>query len=109
MPRVRTVLTTLVLLALLARLPLAAEGIVGDVLRVDHQKQCLWVDWHNNTEKIACWTAATKFSVLETGEAASPADVRKGSYVRMQGEEKDGTYWATEIVIWQAASKPAAR
>jgi hypothetical protein len=86
-----------------------ADGISGDVLRVDHQKQCLWLDWHNDTEKIVCWNAQTKFSVLETGKAAKATEVRKGSHVRMEGDDKEDTYWATQIVIWEAMSKPPGR
>jgi hypothetical protein len=29
--------------------------------------------------------------------------------VRVQGTHKDGTYWAEEIVIWEAASKPPGK
>lgn len=95
----------LVLMTLLAPVG-AREGIVGDVIRIDHKKQCLWLDWDNDTEKIACWTEKTKFFVFDTGKPATPADVRRGSYVRMQGDTKGPTYWATEIAIWEAASKP---
>jgi hypothetical protein len=93
----------------MAATAVARAGIAGDVVRVDHKKQCLWLDWDNNTEKIACWTEKTKFSILETGKPAKAAELRKGSYVRMQGDDKGDTYWATEIVIWEAQSKPGLR
>ncbi|MBK5297763.1 MAG: hypothetical protein JJE40_11440 [Vicinamibacteria bacterium] len=87
----------------------AAEGIVGHVVRIEQKKQCLFLEWDNDTEKTVCWTEKTAFSVLETGKAAKATDVRKGSYLRLQGDEKNGTYWATEVVIWQEASKPAGQ
>jgi hypothetical protein len=35
----------------IAATAVARAGIAGDVVRVDHKKQCLWLDWDNNTEK----------------------------------------------------------
>lgn len=102
-------LLTCLAVVLLSAAGTASEGIDGEVLRVDLKKQCLWLDWDNGTEKTVGWTAKSKFSVLETGKPAKPADLRKGSYVRMQGTHKDGTYWAEEIVIWEAASKPPGK
>ena len=87
----------------------AAEGIDGHVVSVDHKKQCLGLEWDNDTVKPVCWTAKTKFSVLETGDRADPADIRKGTYLRMQGAHKEGTYWASEVVIWEAASIPTGK
>lgn len=94
---------------LLSSVLVSAEGIVGHVARIEQKKQCLWLEWDNDTEKTVCWTEKTAFSVLETGKAAKATDVRKGSYLRLQGDEKNGTYWATEVVIWQEASKPAGQ
>jgi hypothetical protein len=85
----------------------AAEGISAHVVTIDHQKQCLTVEWDNDTEKRVCWNDKTKFSDLDSGRAARATDVRKGSYLRMEGTEKAGVYWATEIAIWEAASRPA--
>lgn len=82
-----------------------AEGISAHVATIDHKKQCLTVEWNNDTEKPVCWNDKTTFSVLDTGKAAKAADVRKGSYLRMEGSEKAGVYWATEVAIWEAAAK----
>jgi hypothetical protein len=83
-----------------------AADVSAHALEVDQKAKCLALDWDNDTKKRVCWSAQTKFSVLETKEVAKPADVRVGSYLRIKGEEKDGTLWAAEIVIWKAASNP---
>lgn len=101
-------LAAVFVLLLAAAALVAAEGIDGHVASVDHEQQCLGLEWDNDTVKRVCWTAQTKFSVLETGDRAKPADIRKGTYLRMQGDHKDGTYWATDVVIWEAASVPHA-
>ena len=46
-------------------------GIAGDVTKVDAKAKCVYIGWNNNTERKACWTDSTKFSVLETKKAAS--------------------------------------
>lgn len=106
MRRFSRLVASTITLACTAALALLAEGISAHVVTIDHKKQCLTVDWHNDTEKPVCWTAKTKFTVLDTGKPAEAADVRKGSYLRMEGSEKEGTYIATEIAIWEAASNP---
>jgi hypothetical protein len=83
-----------------------AEGIAAHVASIDHTKQCMTVEWHNDTEKAVCWTSATKITDLNTGQAKKATDIRKGSYLRMEGAEKDGTYIAREIAIWDDAAKP---
>lgn len=84
---------------------IVAEGISAHVATIDHKKQCLTVEWNNDTEKPVCWNDKTKFSVLDTGKAAKATDVRMGSYLRMEGREKAGVYRATEVAIWEAAAK----
>jgi hypothetical protein len=101
--RVAFVLSAVLSSAGLAR----AEGIAAEVASVDQKARCLSIDWNNNTQKKVCWNDKTKFSVLETGKAAKASDVRKGSYLRIEGEEKDGAFRASEIVIWEEASRPA--
>lgn len=83
-----------------------AEGISSKVTSVDQAGRCLKIEWNNDTEMKVCWTEKTKFAIYDTGKAAKPADVRKGSWLRMEGEEKGDTYWASEIQIWLAASEP---
>ena len=92
-------------------------GIAGDVTKVDAKAKCVYIGWNNNTERKACWTDSTKFSVLETKKPAKPTDIRVGTYLRMEGKEvapfkeepwgKEGQFIASEMVIWEAQSKPA--
>lgn len=94
-----------------------AAGVAGHVTTVDHKKRCVSLEWNNDTERVVCWKDTAKFSVLETGKAAKATDVRKGSYLRMDGEEtspwrempwgREGQFWATKIVIWEEQSRPA--
>ena len=95
----------------------AADGVASNVTKVDAAAKCVHVEWNNNTERKACWTDSTKFSVLETKKAAKPTDIRVGTYLRMEGKEvapfkeepwgKEGQFIASEMVIWEAQSKPA--
>ena len=85
----------------------AIEGISAHVTQIDQEKKCLSVEWNNDTEKKVCWNDKTKFSVLDTGKRAQASDLRVGHYLRMEGEDRGDTYWATEIEIWEEASKPA--
>jgi hypothetical protein len=87
--------------------PAGAEGHAAHVASVDFKARCLAIEWNNDTEKTVCWTDTTRFSVLETKRPARATDVRKGSYLRIEGEERDGTFRASEIVIWEEASRPA--
>lgn len=86
-----------------------AEGYAAHVIRIDAKAQCLAVEWDNDTERKVCWTEKTKFSDLDTGKSAKATDVRVGSYLRMEGEQKGDTYWPSEIVIWEGASRPPSR
>lgn len=86
-----------------------AEGIASNVVSIDHKHSQLSLDWDNATKKTVAWTTKTKFSILETGKMAKPEDIHIGSYLRIQGEEKDGKFIATEIVIWEAESHPAPK
>jgi hypothetical protein len=99
--------TAVTLIALTGGTLLWAEGVESSVLAIDQKKEQLSLDWMNDTTKVIHWNHDTKFSVLETGAAAKPAAIHVGSYLRIKGEEQDGTFVATEIVIWLAESKPA--
>ncbi|MDX1997680.1 MAG: hypothetical protein SF066_08155 [Thermoanaerobaculia bacterium] len=83
-----------------------AEGYAAHVTTLDPKASCLAVEWDNGTERKVCWTEKTKFAVLETGKAAKATDVRVGSFLRMEGDQRGDTYWASEIVIWEAVSRP---
>lgn len=95
----------------------AGAGMASNVTKIDAKAKCVYVEWNNNTERKACWTDATKFSVLETKKAAKPSDIRVGTHLRMEGKEvapfkdepwgKEGQFIASEMVIWEAQSKPA--
>jgi hypothetical protein len=87
-------------------LPAFAEGITSHVVSIDHEKNQITVEWHNETTRVVHWTGATTFSILETRKRATPADIRSGSFLRIQGEETEGNYIATEIVIWIEESNP---
>ena len=84
-------------------------GIQSNVVSIDLKHSHLSLDWDNGTKKLVAWTPKTKFLVLETGKAAKPDDIHIGSYLRIQGEESDGKFLATEIVIWEAESHPAPK
>ncbi|MEO7548734.1 MAG: hypothetical protein ABIT82_09950 [Ramlibacter sp.] len=94
----------------------AGAGMAASVTRVDAKARCVFVEWNNSTERKACWTDSTKFSVLETKKAARSSDIRVGTYLRMEGKEvapfreelwgKEGQFIASEMVIWEAQSKP---
>jgi hypothetical protein len=86
-----------------------AAGIASNVVSIDHKHSQLSLDWDNGTKKIVAWTPKTKFSVLETSKVAKPEDIHVGSYLRIEGEEKDGKFLATEIVIWEAESHRAPK
>ena len=94
--------------ALLAAAPSTgfADGIAAHVTKVDGKARCVSLEWDNDTERRACWTDATKITVLDTGKSATAADIRKGSYLRLEGDEKDGAFRATAIEIWIEASRP---
>lgn len=87
----------------------SAEGIASNVVSIDQKQSRLSLDWNNGTKKTVLWTPKTKFSVLETGKAAKPADIHIGSYLRIEGQEKADTFVATAIVIWEAESVPAPK
>lgn len=103
-------------LTLVSRLA-AADGLSSNVTRVDAAAKCVYVEWNNNTQRKVCWTDRTKFSVLETNRAAKPGDIRVGTHLRIKGKEvapfkeelwgKEGQLIASEMVIWEAQSKPA--
>ena len=95
----------------------AGAGIASNVTKVDAAAKCVHVEWNNNTQRKVCWTDKTKFSVLETKKAAKPGDIRVGTHLRIEGTEvapfkeeiwgKEGQLIASEMVIWEAQSKPA--
>jgi hypothetical protein len=87
----------------------AAEDITAYVVEIDSKAKCLELDWNNDTRKRVCWSAETKFSLLETGKAANATAVRVGSYLRIVGDEQDGTLRAKEIEIWESAAKPESK
>jgi len=95
----------LVLVLLLTAGALAAEGLDSNVVAIDLKKQQLSLDWLNDSVKVVQCNAKTKFTVLETGAKAAPADIHIGTYLRIKGEESNGSFVATEIVIWLAESK----
>jgi hypothetical protein len=64
------------------------------------------IEWHNDAVKAVWWTNSTKITDLDTGQARKATDIRKGSYLRMEGAESNGTYVASEIAIWEDAAKP---
>jgi hypothetical protein len=99
----------LVLVLLLTAGALAAEGLASNVVAIDRQKQQLSLDWLDDSVKVVHWDAKTKFTVLETGAKAAPADIHVGTYLRIKGEDSDGSFVASEIVIWLAESKPAPK
>ncbi len=94
----------------------SAAGLAAHVTKVDHKAKCVSLEWNNDTERVVCWKETTKFSVLTSGKAAKPTDLRKGSYLRIEGEEtapwqekpwgKEGKFTATAIVIWEEQSHP---
>ena len=86
---------------------LFAEGLASNVLAIDQKGEQLSLDWMNDSAKVVHWNHDTKFSVLETGATAKPTAIHVGSYLRIKGEERDGVFVASEIVIWLAESKPA--
>ena len=95
----------------------AGAGLASNVTRVDAAAKCVYVEWNNNSQRKVCWTDKTKFSVLETKKAAKPGDIRVGTHLRIEGTEvapfkeepwgKEGQLIASEMVIWEAQSKPA--
>jgi hypothetical protein len=95
------------LIALTSGTLLWAEGVESNVVAIDQKKEQLSLDWMNDTTKVIHWNHDTKFSVLETGAASKPTAIRIGSYLRIKGEEQNGAFVATEIVIWLEQSKPA--
>lgn len=105
MSRLRSALV-LATMAALAGAGAHAEGYAAHVVSLDRKASCLAVEWDNDTERKVCWTEKTKFSDLDTGKAKKAADVRVGSFLRMQGEQRGDTYWASEIVIWESVSRP---
>ena len=104
--KIHVICAFIVLIGLAATLALA-EGLASDVVAIDQKKQQLSLDWLNDGIKVVHWNAETKFSILETGAVAKPVDIHVGSYLRIKGEERDGSFVAAEITIWLAESKPA--
>lgn len=82
----------------------AEEDISSDVVAIDHKLKQLTLDWHNDTKRLVHWTSKTKITVLETGKSAPDTELRVGSYLRIQGTEKDGKFTAREIEIFEGAS-----
>ena len=99
--------TLLTLIAITGGTLLWAKGVESNVVAIDQKKEQLSLDWMNDTTKVIHWNHDTKFSVLETGAAAKPAAIHIGSYLRIKGEDQNGAFVATEIVIWLEQSKPA--
>ena len=110
----RTILISAALL--LSGRVVCGAGLAGHVIRVDHKAKCVSLEWNNETERAVCWKDTTKFSVLTTGKAAKASDLRKGSFLRIEGEEtepwqempwgREGKFTATKIVIWEEQSRP---
>jgi len=95
-----------VMMALLSNVVLA-EGLESNVVAIDQKKQQLSLDWMNDGTKVVHWNSETRFAVLETGASSKPTAIHVGSYLRIKGEERDGSFVASEITIWLAESKPA--
>lgn len=105
MSRLRSALVLVTTVAL-AGAAAHAGGYAAHVVSLDPQAHCLAVEWDNDTERKVCWTEKTTFSDQDTGKSRKAADLRVGSFLRMQGEQKGDTYWASEIVIWESVSRP---
>ena len=98
---------TLVTLVVLTGTFLFAEGLASNVVAIDQKAEQLSLDWMNDSAKVVHWNHDTKFSILETGASSKSTAIHIGSYLRIKGEERDGIFVASEIVIWLAESKPA--
>ena len=94
------------LVLMVGALPARAENLSAEVVEVDREASCLLIDWNDDTRKKVCWSPKTVFSELDSGDARTAADLRPGSYLRIEGEEDGEVFRATEIVIWEAASQP---